>query len=100
MTKTHVTFAILLALIIMGAVFFLRPNNTPQTVQETSTPQVQNSANAKINIDAVCEGALAYMSFENGAAADLFVSECKEGKHPEVIDQYKAQLNLGSDVAI
>ncbi len=58
------------------------------------------AVSAKINIDAVCEGALAYMSFPDGAAAAQFVAECKEGKHPEVIEQYKAQMNLGDGAAI
>lgn len=48
----------------------------------------------KININAVCEGALAYMTFPDGASAEAFVAECKEGKHPEVIEKYKADLNL------
>ncbi len=55
---------------------------------------------AKININVVCEGALAYMTFTDGAAADAFVAECKEGKHPEVIEQYKAQIGVGDGKAI
>jgi hypothetical protein len=58
-----------------------------------STPATP-AASGKININAVCEGALAYMSFPDAAAAEAFVAECKEGKHPEVIDRYKTQLNL------
>ncbi len=54
----------------------------------------------KIDIHAVCDGALAYMTFPDGAAAETFVTECKEGKHPEVIERYKAELNLGDGVAI
>lgn len=54
----------------------------------------------KINIDVVCRGALAYMSFPDGASADLFVAECKEGKHPEVIEQYKLQMGLGDGATI
>jgi len=54
----------------------------------------------KINIDAVCEGALAYMTFTDGASADAFVAECKEGKHPEVIDHYKAQMGISNDAAL
>ncbi|MEN9390265.1 MAG: hypothetical protein RLZZ283_365 [Candidatus Parcubacteria bacterium] len=57
-------------------------------------------ASAKLNINAVCEGALAYMTFPDAAAADLFVAECKEGKHPEVIEQYKEQMNLGDGATI
>lgn len=60
----------------------------------------QMEENAKINIDAVCEGALAYMTFTDGARADAFVAECKEGKHPEVIERYKADMNLGAGAAI
>jgi hypothetical protein len=54
------------------------------------------SASQKIDINAVCEGALVYMTFPNGAATELFLSECKEGKHPEVMERYKAELNLES----
>lgn len=55
---------------------------------------------AKININVVCESALSYMTFTDSKAADAFVAECKEGKYPEVIEQYKKQLNLGAGVAI
>jgi hypothetical protein len=48
----------------------------------------------KIDINAVCDGALAYMTFPDGAAADKFVAECKEGKHPEVIERFKQQLGV------
>lgn len=54
----------------------------------------------KINIGEVCQGALAYMTFTDGAAADAFVEDCKVGKHPEVIEQYKANLNVGDGAAI
>ena len=58
------------------------------------------AAQGKLNIDAVCQGALAYMTFPDAASAELFVAECKEGKHPEVIEQYKAQMNLGEGATI
>lgn len=54
----------------------------------------------KLNINAVCEGALAYMTFPDGESAETFITECKDGKHPEVIEEYKKQMNLGDDVAI
>lgn len=57
-------------------------------------------AQGKLNINAVCEGALAYMTFTDAASADAFVAECKEGKHPEVIEQYKVQMGLGDGAAI
>lgn len=58
------------------------------------------AAQGKLNIDAVCQGALAYMTFPDAASAELFITECKEGKHPEVIEQYKAQMNLGDGATI
>lgn len=58
------------------------------------------AAQGKLNIDAVCQGALAYMTFKDGASAGAFVSECKEGKHPEVIERYKADMNLGDGARI
>ena len=65
---------------------------------ETST--VSEGVGVKINIDAVCNGALAYMTFPDGASADKFVKDCKDGKHPEVIERYKAELNLGDGATI
>ena len=67
-----------------------------ESVAFIPTPTTQ----AKINIDAVCQGALAYMTFPDAASAEVFVAECKEGKHPEVIEQYKAQMNLGDGATI
>jgi len=40
------------------------------------------------------------MSFPDGASADIFVAECKEGKHPQVIEDYKLQMNLGDGATI
>ncbi len=47
------------------------------------------SAADSTTIDEICEGALAYMTFPDGAAADRFVAECKEGKHPDVIARHR-----------
>jgi hypothetical protein len=30
----------------------------------------------------------------------VYVDECKEGRHPEVIERYKADMNLGEGAAI
>lgn len=54
----------------------------------------------KLDINAVCEGVLAYMTFPDGASAETFVAECKEGKHPEVIERYKSDRGLGDGTAI
>jgi hypothetical protein len=61
----------------------------------------ENTATSgKLNIDEVCQGALAYMSFPSSVEADAFVAECKEGKRPEVIEKYKADRGLNDDRAI
>jgi len=65
-----------------------------------SQPSTDSGSNAKLNINVVCEGALAYMSFPSGAEADAFVRDCKEGKHPEVIVKYKADNHLGDGATI
>lgn len=54
----------------------------------------------KIDINAVCDGVLAYMSFTDGEAAATFVAECKEGKHPEVIDQWKKQMGFDTELQV
>jgi hypothetical protein len=54
----------------------------------------------KLDINAVCEGALAYMTFPDGASADVFVKDCKEGKHPEVIDRFRKDNGLDDAVAL
>ncbi len=65
-----------------------------------TTPGARPTIQGKININEVCQGALIYMTFTDGAAAEKFVAECKEGKHPEVIEQFKANLNLGDGAQI
>ncbi len=60
----------------------------------------QGNVQGKININEVCEGALIRMTFPNGAAAEKFVADCKEGKHPEVIEQFRVEMNLGDGAQI
>lgn len=64
------------------------------------TIEMNNTSSGKLDINVVCESALAYMTFESGEAAAAFVAECKEGKHPEVIERYKADMNLGDGATI
>ncbi|MEN9621905.1 MAG: hypothetical protein RLZZ67_339 [Candidatus Parcubacteria bacterium] len=54
----------------------------------------------KLNINFVCEQVLTYMSFADAKSADAFVADCKEGKHPEVIEKYKVDMNLGDGAEI
>jgi uncharacterized surface protein with fasciclin (FAS1) repeats len=59
-----------------------------------------STASAKLNIDFVCKDALTYMKFATSVDADKFVAECKDGKHPEVIEKYKTKMNLGDGAFI
>lgn len=86
------TILIVLAVIIIGVGAWMVTKN--KTVEPVDTNTNTQQSNAKINIDEVCRGALVYMSFPDGASAEAFVQECKEGKHPDVIDRYKASLNI------
>ncbi len=56
--------------------------------------------NARLNMDVVCRSALAYMTFPDAASAEVFVAECKQGKHSEVIERYREQMGLGDGAAI
>lgn len=95
MTKNIIPIIIVVLLVgIAGYFAYSYSSSTPESVPTPTDSQ------AKININAVCEGAIAYMTFPDGAAADAFIADCKEGKHPEVIEKYKADLNLGAGVAI
>lgn len=78
---------------------FVPASSTSTSTSSTSAP-TRGGSQAKINIDVVCQGALAYMTFKDGASADAFVAECKEGKHPEVIERFKADMNLGGGAQI
>lgn len=96
--------AVVVALLVVGVFGYLtffnsmQPELVPTEEQVVETPA--EGASGKIDINAVCEGALAYMSFPDGASAELFVSECKEGKHPEVIEKFKADMQVGAGAAI
>lgn len=56
--------------------------------ESTQKPQ------GKIDVKVACESALAYMTFATGAEADVFVQDCVDGKHPEVIERYTEGLGL------
>lgn len=96
--KPTIIVSVIVALVVLGGIaYFAFPAApTPVPQEEATMEQPQG----KININTVCEGALAYMSFSDGASADAFVAECKEGKHPEVIERFKADMNLGDGAAI
>jgi len=91
MKQKNILVIIIVALAIAVAGYFFLVRTAP--IQPDTTY-------GKIDINAVCEGALAYMTFTDGASADAFLEDCKEGKHPEVIDQYIEQLGLEDGAAI
>jgi hypothetical protein len=66
----------------------------------TEKTPTNNIIQGKLNINVVCEKSLSYMKFKDTISANNFVAECKEGKHPEVIEKYKTDLNLGEGVKI
>lgn len=91
--------SIILAVLVIavgGYVTFVGP--IPGMAMSQST--TGGTSNGKLNADVVCNSALSYMTFTDDASAQVFVQECKEGKHPEVFDHYKAQMNLGDGKAI
>jgi hypothetical protein len=65
-----------------------------------SAAPVEQAPQAKLNINVVCNSALTYMTFPDGKSSEKFLAECREGQHPEVIEHYKAQMNLGDGAAI
>ncbi len=69
-------------------------------IQTNTQNNNQNNVSGKLNIDVICQNSLSYMSFPDGASANKFITECKEGKHPEVIEKYKAGLNLPDGAVI
>jgi hypothetical protein len=93
MKNTYI-IAALVAVALVGYFFFVR---NPLTTSETPTT---GDTSAKLDMNVVCESALAYMSFPDSASADVFVKECIEGKYPEVVERYKAQMNVGEGAAI
>lgn len=52
----------------------------------------------KIDINEVCNGALAYMTFESSDDADAFVQGCISGEHPEVVEQYLQQMREANGI--
>ena len=83
---------LLIGLVLGGGYYWYTNNKLNETPADTS--------NSKLDINVVCEQSLMYKSFPDGESAAQFVAECKEGKHPEVIEEYKERNNLGDGAAI
>lgn len=98
--NTKIIIAVLVVIALATFVYYKKIDSDVVIEQTSSATSTKPASQGKINIDAVCQGALAYMTFKDGASADAFVSECKEGKHPEVIERFKADMNLGAGAQI
>ena len=92
MKTVYIIVGVLIIAVIASFVFMMQP--TIPATDEVSGDQ------AKIDINAVCEGALAYMSFPDGASAEAWVVACKNGEHPEAIEQWKQMNGITDDRAI
>ncbi|MFA7193819.1 MAG: hypothetical protein WC087_02800 [Candidatus Paceibacterota bacterium] len=100
----------IIVLLIIGAGFYywvemnqISENEIYEMPYEQEQKQdnvVPSQSVGKINIDEVCANALIRMTFTDGESAAKFVQECREGKHPEVIEQFKAEMNLGAGAEI
>ena len=88
--------ALVALVLIAGGYYWYSQNMIGEEVKNDNNAATQG----KLDINAVCEGALAYMTFPDGESAEAFVEECKEGEHPEVIERYKADMNLGAGATI
>lgn len=108
---SHKTFIIaIIGLIIVGFAAITLISDTrqgeTQTVTEptvtepaptTEEPAVSGPSTmpqGKIDVKVACESALMYTTFMDGAAAEAFVAECIEGKHPDVIERYVESLGV------
>jgi hypothetical protein len=95
--RTAFTVVSIAGIIVAGSVLFFMARGVPVQPAEAGSDTASES---KLDINAICNGALAYMTFPDGAAAEAFVAECEAGKHPEVIEKYKIDLNLGAGAQI
>lgn len=96
--------------LILAVIFFIKltPREATVPVSENPEPQIsqeleteeEGAGQGKLDINVICENALASRTFENGEAAAQFVADCKEGKYPEVIEEFKVQMNITDDQAI
>ncbi len=82
MNKIYITIAVL---VLAGVAWFAFPMGEKA---EIPAPQ------GKIDVEVACRSALAYTTFTDAASAEVFVQECKDGKHPDVIQRYIESLGL------
>lgn len=99
--------AIFLALLVFSAPDTQTKIGEPVTPSEmeveevTEEPEVAPAPTmpqGKIDVRVACESALMYTSFTDGAAADAYVQDCIDGKHPEVIERYISEMGVDGAV--
>jgi hypothetical protein len=95
--KKTITIIIAILIVVAIGLFAYERSQSPNI---DKAPVSSGAPQGKLNINVVCDSVLTYMTFPDSAAADKYVAECKEGQHPEVIEHFKAQLNLKDGVAI
>jgi hypothetical protein len=97
MKNTKYIMAAIVIIILLAIAYFAFYKTLTQNNSQTPA---DGASQGKLNINVVCDNALTYMTFENQTLADKFLVECKEGRHPEVIEKYKIQMNLGNGATI
>jgi hypothetical protein len=97
--NTKMLIIIVGVVIVSGAGYLYFMQQSQQAAVTNGTPPA-SGMQGKINIDEICQGALAYMTFESSVEAEAFMQDCMEGKRPEVIEKWKADNNISSDTAI
>lgn len=99
--------AIFLALLVFSAPGAQTEIGAPVTpTQMEAEPMTEDSEiepapsmpQGKIDVRVACQSALMYTTFTDGAAADAFIEECVEGKHPEVIERYISDMGVDGAV--
>lgn len=86
--------ALIVVVLLGGGYYWYTQQGAKTAAQAPDTAGQPGGSQEKLDINAVCEGALAYMTFPDSNAANTFVVECKAGEHPEVIEQYKKDHQL------
>jgi len=92
-------FIIAAIIAVVGVVSFMGGAVSAPT---SDTPVVQQEVfiEGKLNINEICDGSLTYTTFLSGAEADAYLKDCKEGRHPEVIERYKTEMGLGDGAEV
>ncbi len=70
----------------------------PEIMNDSESELIDPIPQAKINVRVACESALMYTTFTDGVAAEAYIEECVEGKHPDVIERYISDMGVDGAV--